>query len=241
LRVIRSATAEAFAKEAADVLDGHLRERPNSVLALPTGSTPIGLYAELVRRAAFAPSSLASARVFNLDEYCGLERRDPRSFAAFLRRHLIDPVQLDEAQVHLIDGAAADPAAECARCEQAIDHLGGIDVCVLGLGPNGHLAFNEPGTPWNRRTHVATLARSTVERLRTQGWEAERAPSHGITMGLGNILDARDVLLLIAGENKRAAAAALYRRVEDLAWPVTCLLRHPRLTVIEFAGPAAPP
>jgi glucosamine-6-phosphate deaminase len=239
--LIRAPTAEAFAKDAADVLSGHLRERPDAVVALPTGATPLGLYAELVRRAGFAPSCLAAARLLNLDEYCGLERTDPRSFAAFLRQHLLEPLRLDPAQVHLIDGAAVDAAAECARYERELDALGGIDVCVLGLGLNGHLGFNEPGTPWNRRTHVAALARSTTERLRRQGWAEGDLPSNGITLGIGNILEARHVLLLIAGENKRAAAAALYRRVEDLAWPVTCLLRHARLTVIELAAPAAPP
>jgi glucosamine-6-phosphate deaminase len=236
VRVIRTHSEGAFANQAADFLTAHLQENSRSVLALPTGATPLALYKELIRRAALAPSCLAEARIFNLDEYCGVPPEHPGSFSAFLHRHLIEPLGLDLRRVRLLDGVAADFALECADYERAIGAAGGIDVCVLGLGENGHIAFNEPGSPWDLRTHVAELSPRTRARLERQGWEPRRIPTHGITLGIENVLDAQQVLLLIAGAGKLGAAAALYRGAEDAAWPVTCLLRHERATVIELCA-----
>lgn len=241
MRVIRAETEAAFAHQAADLLTAHLQENARSVLALPAGATPIALYKELVRRAMRAPSCLAQAQIFNLDEYCGVHPQDPASFSAFLHRQLIEPLGIDARQVRLLDGGARDFAVECADYERALGAAGGIDLCVLGLGENGHIAFNEPGTPWNLRTHVTALSRRTRTRLERQGWEPKRIPTHGITLGIANVLGARHVLLLIAGAGKHAAAAALDRGIEDAAWPVTCLLRHERATIIELCAPAARP
>jgi glucosamine-6-phosphate deaminase len=241
VRVIHAPTAQAFAKEAADHIGALLLDDPRAVLALPSGATPLGLYAELARRVRTGSVRLEEARIFNLDEYCGLAAEDPRSFAHYFRRHLVAPLGLLDDQIDVLNGAAADAGAECARYERAIAAHSGLDLCVLGLGANGHIAFNEPGSSFELRTHVAVLAEATRARLEAHGWEASRIPTHGLTLGIGNVLEARRILLLIAGRGKEAAAASLYRGVEDESWPVTGLLRHPHVTVIDAGAPSALP
>jgi glucosamine-6-phosphate deaminase len=239
VRVTFVPTAHVFAKEAADHIGELLEQNPRATLALPSGSTPLGLYAEVARRARTGALHLEEARFFNLDEYCGFAAEDPRSFAHYFRRHLAGPLGLLDDQVDLLNGAAADAGAECARYERAIARSG-LDLCVLGLGANGHIAFNEPGSSFDLRTHVALLAADTRARLERDGWETPRIPTHGLTLGIRNVLEARRVLLLLAGRGKEAAAASLYRGVEDPAWPVTCLLRHPDVAVIDARAPVAP-
>jgi len=241
VRVTFVATAQAFAKEAADHIGEVLERNPRAVLALPSGSTPLGLYAEIARRARTGAVHLEEARLFNLDEYLGVAAEDPHSFAHYFRSHLAGPLGLLDDQVDLLNGAASDADAECVRYERAIAAASGLDLCVLGLGANGHIAFNEPGTSFDLRTHVALLAQGTRTRLEADGWEAPRIPTHGLTLGIRNVLEARRVLLLIAGRGKEAAAASFYQGVEDPAWPVTCLLRHPDVTVIDAGAPAALP
>jgi glucosamine-6-phosphate deaminase len=241
VRVIHAPTAQAFAKEAADHIGALLLDDPRAALALPSGATPLGLYAELARRVRTGSVRLEDARIFNLDEYRGLAVEDPRSFAHYFRRHLVGPLGLLDDQIDVLNGAAADAGVECARYERAIAAHAGLDLCVLGLGANGHLAFNEPGGPFDLRTHVAVLAEPTRARLEEHGWQAAQIPTHGLTLGIGNVLEARRILLLIAGRGKEAAAASLYRGVEDESWPVTSLLRHPHVTVIDAGAPSAVP
>jgi glucosamine-6-phosphate deaminase len=241
MRMIRTDTARAFACAAADYVADRLRHNPRSVLALPSGNTPLGLYAELVNRCTSGVMSLAEARIFNLDEYCGLAPTDPHSYAAFLHRHLITPLGLTSDRVRLLRGDAADLEAECRYYDAALATCGGIDVCVLGLGANGHVAFNEPGSSWDQRTHIVRLAQSTRAAHSGKAAGQWQIPTHGITMGIRTLLEARHVLLLIAGAHKQAARTALERGVQDLAWPVTCLLAHPSVTVIELCAPEDSP
>ncbi len=238
MRILRTDTAQALAVAAADVVAAQLRDRPDSVLAVPTGNTPLGLFAELAARHRSGRLSLSRAMIFNLDEYLGLGPRDPRSYAAFLERHLIRPLALEPGQMRLLRGDAVDPAAECRDYDAAIRAAGGIDLCVLGLGANGHIAFNEPGSAWDAHTHVVRLAASTRGRHAAEAGDGWEVPTHGLTLGIASILAARQCLLLISGAHKAAAAAALHAGVEDRAWPVTSLLRAPHLTVIELSAPA---
>lgn len=235
--VIEVATPAAFAAAAADWLGEQLRAAPAAVLALPTGNTPLPLYAELGARARRGALRVERARVFNLDEYCGVARSDPHSFAHYMQRHVIAPLALRPEQVRLLQGDAPDLALECRAYDAALAQAGGIDACVLGLGANGHIAFNEPGTPWGLRTHVSALSESTraaqpgASHAPGRGW---KVPERGITMGIATLLEARCILLLIAGSGKAAAADALFRRVPDIQWPVTSLAAHPRLTVLRL-------
>jgi glucosamine-6-phosphate deaminase len=237
VRVIETDTASAFAGAAADFIADRLRREPQSVLALPTGKTPLGLYAELVHRSRQGAVNLMQAQIFNLDEYCGLPPADPHSYAAFLHRHLIAPLKLVPERVRLLRGDAADLEAECGRYDAALSESGGVDLCILGLGANGHIAFNEPGTPWSRRTHIVELSQSTRASHAKDAPVPWQIPTRGITLGVQSLLETREILLLIAGAHKQRAKAALYRGKQDLDWPVTSLLKARSLTVIELCAP----
>ena len=227
MRLLTADSPRELANAATDWIAARLADKPRSAIALPTGKTPLGLYAELVARYRSNRISCEYARVFNLDEYCGLAQSNPRSYADFLRRHLLDPLKLRPDQVRLLQGDAPDPLAECCAYDAAIAACGGIDLCILGLGANGHIAFNEPYTDWSLRTHVVRLADTTRS--------SEAMPFHGITMGIRTILEAQHILLLIAGNDKQAARDALHHGVANPQWPVTSLLGHRELTTIELS------
>jgi glucosamine-6-phosphate deaminase len=239
MRVINRSTPGAFAAAAADWVCEHVREKPAAVLALPTGNTPLGMYSELVDRSRARLVDLGAVRVFNLDEYCGLPHSDPHSYAWFLHQHLVAPAGLAPAQVRLLQGDAADIEAECHAYDAAISECGGVDLCVLGLGVNGHVAFNEPGSRWDLRTHVVHLSHATRAAHERQASVPWKIPACGITMGIKTLIEARHILLLIAGTHKESARAAVYAGAADAHWPVTSLLAHPSLTIIELCEPAA--
>jgi glucosamine-6-phosphate deaminase len=217
---------------AADRVCDLLGARPDAVLALPTGHTPLGLYAELVRRCDAGQVQLDHARYFNLDDYRGLAEDHPLSYARFLRRHLFVPARIAETQIRLLQGNAADVDAECRDYDARIAQAGGLDLAILGLGVNGHIAFNEPGASWNSRTHVVTLDAQTRATHREQAGDAHMIPLQAITMGVATILEARRILLLVSGTSKRPALDALLRGTQDPRWPVTSLLGHPQLQVM---------
>lgn len=199
-------------------------------MALPTGRTPLGLYAALRARAAAGEISFSQARLFDLDEYVGLGATHPLSYARYMRTELLDPVGASEHNVRLLRGDAPDLGVECRAYEEAIARAGGIDLAILGLGDNGHIAFNEPGTPWDSQTHVAALSARTREVNRPADGAA--IPQHGLTMGIATIRQARGILLLVAGATKKPALAALRRGVPDPRWPVTSLIGHTDVTLI---------
>ena len=239
MRIVNAPTAHAQAFAAADWVCDHLRANPRSVLALPTGNSPLGLYSELIKRAHDGAADFGAATLFNLDEYCGLAPSDPHSYAAFLQQRLITPLGLSAGQVRLLRGDAADLAAECRDYDAALARCNGIDLCVLGLGVNGHVAFNEPGSPWDLRTHVVQLSSATRAAHTRQARTPWNIPDSGVTMGIRTLVESRHVLLLIAGRDKSAARAAVHAGTADAQWPVTSLLAHPDLTVIELCASAA--
>jgi glucosamine-6-phosphate deaminase len=229
-------TPESFNALAADVVVELLARKPAAAFALPTGKTPMGLYAMLRARAAFgAAVSWVDASWFDLDEYVGVGATHPLSYAGFVRSHLLKPLGVPENRIRLLQGDALDLAAECRNYEQAIEQVGGIDLAILGLGANGHIAFNEPGSSWEETTHVVELSAET-RAANSQLSGGATIPLQGVTMGIATLRRARGVLLLVAGESKRNALQALRRGVADAAWPVTSLLGHPNLTVVAEAG-----
>jgi glucosamine-6-phosphate deaminase len=197
------------------------------------------LYEELTARSRAGAVPLGAARIFNLDEYCGLAQSDPHSYAVFLRQHLIGPAGLAPAQVRLLRGDAPDMDAECRDYDAALADCGGLDLCILGLGANGHIAFNEPGSSWDLRTHAVHLSHVTRAAHERQAQVRWSIPEWGVTMGIKTVLESRHILLLIAGTHKEAARAAFYTGTPDADWPVTSLLAHPSLTVIELCAPSA--
>jgi glucosamine-6-phosphate deaminase len=221
-----------FSRAAADHVAALLERKSNAVIALPTGQTPLGLYAELVARAAAKRLSAAQARFFNLDDYLGLGADHPLSYARFLREHFLMPAGVPEEHIRLLRGDAAGIEAECRDYEAAIAAAGGLDLAILGLGTNGHIGFNEPGSDWSAQTHVVSLSQETraTHVAQTQGRFA--IPEYGITVGISTIVAARAILLLAAGGAKVRALAAFRGGVPDPKWPVTALLTHPNLTVL---------
>ncbi|MBW4023813.1 MAG: glucosamine-6-phosphate deaminase [Proteobacteria bacterium] len=227
---------EAFATRAAAHVAGVLAETPAATVALPTGTTPIGLYARLLALAETGEATLAHARYFNLDEYVGVPPSDPHSFADFLRRHFLDPASIEAGHIRLLRGDAPDIAAEAAAHDAAVAALGGLDLAILGLGGNGHIAFNEPGADWDAGTHVVPLTEETRKANAAYFADGFTVPSHGLTMGIGMIRAARRVLLMVSGGSKAEALAALLAGRADPVWPVTALCGHPGLAVVADAA-----
>ncbi|MFD0675856.1 MULTISPECIES: glucosamine-6-phosphate deaminase [unclassified Paenibacillus] len=217
---------EEMSQAAAELVLGQLAQRPNSVLGLATGGTPIGMYRQLCRNKA----DLSKATTFNLDEYYALPRHHPQSFFHFMREHVYNP--LTPLSYDIPNGEAANVEQECTRYETAIGRAGGIDLQVLGVGRNGHIGFNEPGTSFSSRTRLVALKRETVEDNARFFGDVGLVPTQAITMGIGTILEAKAILLLASGTVK---AEALYQLLYgDLSpeVPVTALRLHPAVRVI---------
>jgi len=180
-----------------------LRAKPDVVLGLASGRTPVDGYAELRRLHAEGKADFSRASTFNLDEFVGVDAHHSGSFRQFMERYLFEGVNLDPARIHFLNGAAADPDAECERYEQAIRRAGGIDVQILGIGSNGHIGFNEPGEDLKVRAHRVTLAESTRrDNAALFGGDPARVPNEALSMGIGTILLARRIVLVATGAKK---------------------------------------
>ncbi len=234
MRVVRARGPRAFDEAALAALAGALRARPTLALTLPTGGTPRGLYRELVAAHARGEVSLESARVFMLDEYLDLPAYPAGSFAAYLREHLGGVVFNGSTRFSAL--APSDDPARLAAYDAALDEAGGLDLAVVGVGRNGHVGFNEPGSPVGARTRVVGLSEDTLE-ANFPGVDPARRPSRAVTMGLADLVGARAVLMLVAGEGKEGVARRLLEEGGvDPAVPATHLLSHRDLTVVVEAG-----
>lgn len=222
------ALAAAAARHIADVV----AHKPDAAIVFPTGATPLATYRRLAAMKAEGAFDLSQARVFNLDEFAGKGPQDAQSYANFLARHLTGPLAVPSDHVRFFDGAAPDPEAECAVVEGAIEAAGGLDLAVLGLGRNGHVAFNEPGSAWDSPSRVVELAEETRAAQGPLYDDPADVPKFGLTLGLAPLRRARSLLLLVSGTGKSAALDALVRGAPDPRWPVTALLGHAHLTVL---------
>ena len=217
---------EAMSAAAADVVRRRLGERPSSVFMLPTGITPLGMYRRLVEMHRSEGLSFANATFFNLDEYLGLAPDHRASYHVYMKENFYGLIDADPARVFVPDGAAPDPDAECERYEAAIRESGGIDVGVLGIGRNGHIGFNEPGSSFDSRTRVVALSESTRQ-VNAADFEADRAPEQAITVGMATIFESRKVLHLASGTNKAGAVAAAVEGDVSESVPASMLRSHP--------------
>lgn len=219
--------ADAVAHAAVDLVASRAAVLPGIVMALPTGRTPIPFYAELRRRHELQTIDLRSARAFNLDELA-LARGDPRTFRAFMEIHAWEKIGLVRDRCEIPDGATGDLEWECHRYEEAIAAAGGIDLAIIGVGADGHVAYNLPG-PVSLPTHVVRLPEGLAAALDVL---PEAGPLRAITMGLGTLRAAREILLLATGATKAMAIEALRRGVHDPEWPCTFLAGHAELTAL---------
>ncbi|MFD0484995.1 glucosamine-6-phosphate deaminase [Kineococcus sp. GCM10028916] len=239
MEVVITPTPRHAAELAADAVCRLLEDDPRSVLGLATGSSPLALYRALIDRHRAGQVSFGRARAFTLDEYVGLPRGHAESYREVIRRELEDHVDFPAGAVTGPDGHAEDLARAGRDYEEAIVSAGGVDLQVLGLGGNGHIAFNEPGSSLNSLTRVKALTRRTrSDNARFFGGNAEEVPSLCLTQGLGTIRRARHLVLIATGEAKAPAVAAMVEGPVSASCPASVLQLHPHVTVL-LDGPAA--
>lgn len=224
-------TPEDVAARAADLVAAVVRAKPEAVLVVPAGSTPVPLFAELVRRQTEGGLDLARAHFFQLDELLGVDTRDERGFHDFLRRTLIEPLSRGDGRDHLLDGGAEDPAAEIAAHCRELEALGGADLVLLGIGRNSHVAFNEPGTRRDEGGRVVALDQVTVAGLR-RVFDESRTPRRGMTLGLREIAASKRIVLIATGATKAEVLAALVHDEPSPDRPASLLIGHPDLLVL---------
>jgi len=232
MKVVILPDAAAVAAYGAAIFIRQIAHKPDSVLGLATGSTPVALYRELI--AAYQAGSVSFEQVtsFNLDEYLGLRGDHPQSYRYFMNQQLFDHININTANTHVPLGDAQDPIAACAAYEGAIKHLGGIDIQLLGIGRNGHIGFNEPSSSLRSRTRVKTLTRATIEDNARFFGADEFQPHLSLTMGIGTILESKKVLLLATGENKAEAINACVEGPLTAACPASALQLHEQAVLI---------
>lgn len=203
------------------------------VLGLPTGSTPLGMYRKLIEYYKAGNVSFKYVKTFNMDEYVGLPRNHPESYHYFMWENFFKHIDIVPENVHILDGNAPDLSVECSSFEQKIKAVGGIELFIGGIGPDGHIAFNEPGSSLVSRTRVKTLAQDTLEaNARFFGNDMSKVPKEALTVGVGTVMDSKEVMILITGAHK---AFALYKAIEEGVnhmWTVSAFQQHANTLMI---------
>jgi len=231
---------EAMSHQGARIVAELVRRKPDAVLGLATGSTPVGLYRALIQIARDEGLDFSRVTTFNLDEYEGLPAGHPQSYHQFMRENLFDDLGLGPRQTHLLDGMADDLAAECVAYEEKIRRAGGIDLQVLGIGADGHIAFCEPGSSLAGRTSLVSLHPQTIaDNARFFDDDERQVPRRALSMGVGSILEARCCLILANGANKAEAWAQMIEGPVSSLIPASALQLHPWTIAISEPKAAA--
>ena len=221
-----------MSKAAANVIADVLRAKPDCVLGLATGSSPVGAYDELARLHREEGLSFARCTTVNLDEYRGLAGTHPQSYRYFMNEHLFSRVDVRLDHTFVPNGTAADPAAECAAYDARIKALGGTDIQLLGIGPDGHIGFNEPADEFTDATHLVDLDPSTIEANARFFDSADDVPRQALTMGMGGIMGSKKILLVASGPAKKAVLDAAMNGPVTPRLPASILQKHPDVTVL---------
>lgn len=208
-----------------------LIKKPNSTLGLATGSTPILLYNELIKGSQLNEISFKKVNIFNLDEYVGLNSEHKNSYAFFMKEYLLNFIEIEDNHFHIPNGTACDLIEECHRYNNLLSSTK-IDLQLLGLGENGHIGFNEPNTSFDSTTHLVELTENTRKNNSIYFKSINDIPTHAITMGISNIINATKILLLAIGENKAEAVYNLINGPIDVKFPGSILRNHPDVTII---------
>jgi glucosamine-6-phosphate deaminase len=233
MEIIIQSTYKQLALIASEIIRDALLKKPNLVLGLATGSTPIGLYNALVRMHKEDGLDFSSVTTFNLDEYVGIPCEHPQSYHTFMANHFFDHVNIPVKNQHIPQNTAKNHEAFCAAYEEAIVRAGGIDIQVLGIGTDGHIGFNEAGSSLASRTRIKTLSKSTLEANATHfGGDIKAVPEMAITMGIVTIMDAKQCLLLANGASKSAAIAEAVEGPITAMVPASILQMHPNTVTI---------
>ncbi|MDR0584900.1 MAG: glucosamine-6-phosphate deaminase [Treponema sp.] len=203
------------------------------VLGLPTGSSPLGIYRGLIKLYQEKKLSFERVSTFNMDEYLGLSADHPQSYHRFMMENLFSHIDIDLTRVHILDGMAKDPEQECRRYEEAIAAEGGIELFLGGMGSDGHIAFNEPGSSLRSRTRIKTLTGETrIANARFFGGDPSKVPSTALTVGVGTVMDAGEVLIIVSGSGKARALRAVVEEGLNHMWTLSCLQMHPRAIIV---------
>ena len=225
--------AEAIGRLAADAVTDVLARKPRAVLGLATGSSPLPLYDELARRCDLGEVSFADASGFTLDEYVGLHETHPQRYVNVIDAELVSRVDFAPGAVRGPDGLAENIPAACRAYEEAITEAGGVDLQVLGIGTDGHVGFNEPGSSLASRTRIKTLTSQTRrDNARFFGDDIDAVPTHCLTQGLATIMSARHLILVATGQGKAEAVHQMVEGAVSALWPATILQHHPHVTVL---------
>lgn len=232
MRLIRAENYADVSRKAANLIAAQIQLKPNCVLGLATGSSPLGTYQNLIAKYESGDLDFSGVRTVNLDEYVGLCADHPQSYASFMRKNLFDHVNIDQANCCIPDGMNSDAAAECARYDAVIDGFGGADLQLLGLGANGHIGFNEPGNSFVKCTNRIELAEDTIRANARFFSSVEEVPTHAYTMGIGGIMKAKRVLLIVNGRGKAQAVKDCFFGPIRPQAPGSILQLHPDFTLI---------
>lgn len=239
MEVVILQDAQAIAGVAADAIESLLSRKPTAVLGLATGSSPLAIYDELASRCEAGLISFRQARGFTLDEYVGLPADHPERYRNVIDTVFVSRVDFPPGAVQGPDGLATDIPAACAQYEDAIRRAGGVDLQILGIGTDGHIAFNEPGSSLASRTRIKTLTRQTrIDNARFFDGNVDLVPTHCLTQGLGTIMAARHVILVATGRSKAEAVHQLVEGPVSAMWPATILQHHQHVTVLLDDGAA---
>lgn len=232
MRIIKVKDYAEMSRKTANLISAQLVMKPDSVLGLATGSTPVGAYRELIERYESGDLDFGHVTTVNLDEYKGLPRENEQSYYRFMHENLFDHINISPERVHLPDGMNPDTEAECEAYEKLIRSLGGIDLQLLGLGHDGHIGFNEPAAEFPRGTHCVDLQERTIEANKRFFASADEVPRQAYTMGIGTIMAARKIVMAVSGADKAEITAKALLGPVTPEIPASILQFHPDVTVI---------
>ena len=232
MNIIRAKDYQDMSRKAANIISAQIIMKPDCVLGLATGSTPVGTYRQLIEWYEKGDLDFSRVSTVNLDEYRGLTHIDPQSYYYFMQENLFDHVNIDKAATHVPDGTNPDAADACAKHEQIIKSLGGIDLQLLGLGNNGHIGFNEPGAAFEKETHLVDLAESTIRANARFFTSIDEVPKQAYTMGIRTIMQAKKILVVVSGEGKADIVSRAFFGPVTPEVPASILQMHPDVTVV---------
>ena len=233
--IYRAKDYNDLSRKAANIISAQVIMKPNCVLGLATGSSPEGMYAQLVDWYNKGDLDFAKVKSVNLDEYRGLSRENEQSYYYFMHKHLFDKVNIDMNNTYLPNGLAEDPEEECRRYDALIESLGGVDLQLLGMGHNGHIGFNEPGDHYDKGTHCVDLQQSTIEANKRFFASEDEVPRQAYTMGIGTIMKAKKILVIVSGAEKaEILKEALYGPITPQV-PASVLQMHSDVIADEAA------
>ncbi len=231
MKIYVSDDYKGMSRKAANIVSAQVILNPACVLGLATGSTPIGMYKQLIDWYNKGDLDFSQVKSVNLDEYVGLAPTHDQSYRYFMQHNLFDHVNIDPANTNVPNGLASDPEAECQRYNEVIRSMGGIDIQVLGMGHNGHIGFNEPGEAFELETHVVDLTERTIEANARFFASKDEVPKRAITMGIKSIMQARQILVVVSGEDKAEIVKKAFFGPVVPQVPASILQMHPNVVL----------